>query len=107
MTQLSTLAGAFLALATLWFLNRRRRSSSLPLPPGPKGLPLIGVVDIPIKAPWLVYEEWTKKYGDMIYLESFGSSMLILNSARRVKDLLDRRSAKYSSRPRMVMIREV
>ncbi|PFH46033.1 hypothetical protein AMATHDRAFT_77844 [Amanita thiersii Skay4041] len=79
----------------------------LPVPPGPKGLPIIGVLDIPSKMPWLVYKEWSKKYGDMMFFKSFNSSFLILTSASRIKDLMEQRSAKYSSQPRMVMVMEL
>ena len=47
-------------------LNKSRSSNpnGLPLPPGPKGYPLIGnLFDMPIDKPWLVYDEWRKTYG--------------------------------------------
>ena len=35
-----------------------------PLPPGPRGLPLIGnVIGANPDNPWLMYAEWAKKYG--------------------------------------------
>jgi hypothetical protein len=38
--------------------------NGLPLPPGPKGYPLIGnLFDMPAFKPWLVYDEWRKTYG--------------------------------------------
>ena len=38
--------------------------NGLPLPPGPKGYPLIGnLFDIPVDKPWVVYDEWRKTYG--------------------------------------------
>jgi hypothetical protein len=38
--------------------------NGLPLPPGPKGYPLIGnLFDMPIDRPWVVYDEWRKTYG--------------------------------------------
>ena len=37
--------------------------------------------------------------GDIIYLENFGSPLVIVNSHDVAVDLLEKRSAKYSSRP--------
>ena len=39
--------------------------NGLPLPPGPKGYPLIGnLFDMPAQKPWVVYDEWRKTYGN-------------------------------------------
>ena len=36
----------------------------LPLPPGPKGYPLVGnLFDMPSDRPWVVFDEWRKTYG--------------------------------------------
>jgi hypothetical protein len=44
--------------------GKSRNPNGLPLPPGPKGYPLIGsFFDFPINNPWLLYEEWCKTYG--------------------------------------------
>jgi hypothetical protein len=41
--------------------------NGLPLPPGPKGYPLIGnVFDMPADEPWLVCDEWRKTYGKIL-----------------------------------------
>jgi hypothetical protein len=40
---------------------------NIPLPPGPKGYPLIGnLFDMPVDKPWLVYDEWCKTYGKLL-----------------------------------------
>jgi hypothetical protein len=44
--------------------SRDGNPNGLPLPPGPKGYPLIGnFFDMPVYKPWVVYDEWRKTYG--------------------------------------------
>jgi hypothetical protein len=46
----------------VWKQRRLRRG--LPLPPGPKRLPILGnVFDLNVFEPWLTYTDWAKKYG--------------------------------------------
>ncbi|KAF9473508.1 putative monooxygenase [Pholiota conissans] len=69
-------------------------------PPGPRRLPIIGNLhQVPTKHPWLVFSEWNKVYGGIIYLDTMRGSMMAINSAEIAKDLLDKRSAIYSDRP--------
>ncbi|KAJ3563542.1 hypothetical protein NP233_g8875 [Leucocoprinus birnbaumii] len=43
----------------------------------------------------------------ILYLEAFGQSIVVLNDSQMARDLLDKRSAIYSSRPRMNMLMDV
>jgi hypothetical protein len=46
-------------------IKGRSNPKDLPLPPGPKGYPLIGnLFDLPVDRAWLVYDEWSKIYGE-------------------------------------------
>lgn len=45
--------------------------------------------------------------GDMIYLHIFGNPIIVLNTAQTVNDLLEKRSANYSSRPVRTMANEL
>ncbi|KZT11606.1 cytochrome P450 [Laetiporus sulphureus 93-53] len=96
-----------IVLSFVAFLSRRQliaRRVKHVLPPGPLRLPFIGnLLQIPRVHPWLTYGAWTKLYGDIIYLQVFSQPLVVLNSATVAQDLLDKRSAIYSDRPRLVM----
>src|SRR6187402_1372679 len=79
------------------------------LPPGPRGLPFIGNLfdladneSVPKKA-----VEWTKKYGPVFYTKVGGSDYIWLSSPKAVKDLMDKKSAIYSSRPPAPLAQDV
>ena len=41
--------------------------NKLPLPPGPRRLPIIGsLLDVPTVRPWLTYSNWAKQFGRFI-----------------------------------------
>lgn len=42
--------------------------------------------------------------GDVVYLTIFGTSMLVVSSAQAAVDLMDKRSAIYSDRPRFPLV---
>lgn len=87
----------------------RWRKIRLPLPPGPKGYPIIGnLFDRPTENQWVKYLEWSKEYdSDVICLSVFGKPTIILNSRKAVNDLLLVRSSLYSDRPTSTMINEL
>ena len=50
------------SFCTIVFLHMFRRRPTLPFPPGPKGLPILGnALDMPRENPWLTYWQWGKK----------------------------------------------
>ncbi|KLO05954.1 CyP450 monooxygenase [Schizopora paradoxa] len=95
------------ATITLSLLLRRRRNGQhkLPLPPGPRGLPIVGnLFQVPAVDLWEKALDWGKIYGwDMIYLDILGRPMLIINSHQVAVDLLNKRSLNYSSRPQLLI----
>lgn len=81
------------------FLRRR-------MPPGPFPWPLVGNhFHIPTYKPW---EHWlcmSKKYNsDMLTYWNGNRPILVCNSAEAASDLMEKRAAIYSSRPRLVML---
>ncbi|KAG2031138.1 cytochrome P450, partial [Suillus americanus] len=78
----------------------RRRVYPLPLPPGPRPLPILGnALRLNTKRPWLTYTEWGKAYGKIIHSRILGINFIIINSETIARELLDKRSANYSTRP--------
>ncbi|KAF9222446.1 cytochrome P450 [Gyrodon lividus] len=94
---------ALCAVATHWYLAKKRPSSPFPLPPGPPGLPVVGNVrGIDVAAPWLTYAQWAKQYGDLVYSRLFQQDIIIVNSEKVAKELLEERSTNYADRPHLV-----
>lgn len=91
---------AFISLfVVLLSIRDYRRRRGLLFPPGPRPLPLIGnLLDVPNKFSWLTYTELSRKYGDIISLHVFGKVIIVLNSTKATKDLLDKRGDIYSDR---------
>ncbi|KAF8649224.1 hypothetical protein AX16_005932 [Volvariella volvacea WC 439] len=57
---------------------------------------------------WLTYAKWSKIYDpDILYMNVAGQNMIILNSLSATKELLERRSSLYSSKPRLPMLCEL
>ncbi|KAI0288408.1 cytochrome P450, partial [Russula brevipes] len=69
-------------------------------PPGPRPLPIIGnFLDIPNQSSWLAYTRFSKIYGEIISFRIFGQVIIVLNSAKAAKDLLEKRGDVYVDRP--------
>ncbi|KAK2057163.1 cytochrome P450 [Colletotrichum caudatum] len=89
---------AVVAIAVFMLRHVGRRPKGYP--PGPPTLPLIGNLhQMPLTKPHIQFKKWAKEYGPVYSLILGTKVMIILSSDRAVKDLLDKRSAIYSSRP--------
>ncbi|KAF5264101.1 hypothetical protein FOXYS1_5133 [Fusarium oxysporum] len=88
----------------------RNGSKRPPLPPGPKGLPLLG--NLSHLPPPGVFEahHWLKfkdLYGPISSITVMGQTIIIINNWKFASQLLDKRSAKHSSRPKIMMAGEM
>ncbi|KAI0632690.1 cytochrome P450 [Trametes polyzona] len=113
-----SLAAALFVLARVAFVRRAScekdadadadADARAPLPPGPRGLPVLGNVhQLPMEYQERTFAEWANHYGDVVYAKLFQRPVLVLNSLRAAQDLLEKRSKKYSSRPRLILLAEL
>ncbi|BAE59625.1 unnamed protein product [Aspergillus oryzae RIB40] len=108
MYTLSTLV--FLAGILGLYVLLNSKAPRAPLPPGPKGLPIIGSVGSDLPRGGRDWEHWLKHkelYGPISSITTAGHTHIILNDANVATELLEKRSARYSSRPRLVMANEL
>ncbi|KAJ6561796.1 cytochrome P450 [Mycena capillaripes] len=95
--------GSILLTAAIVY-GSRSRSTTSPLPPGPRGLPWIGnAFQMPRRKQWMHFNHWALVYGNIYHLRVFSAHYIVLNTAKAASDLLDKRSAIYSDRPTFVM----
>lgn len=78
-------------------VSSRRR---LVLPPGPRGIPVLGnLLQVPVLRPYPKFREWAKQYGSVFHLKLGPQNVIVLNTAKAANELLIERSKIYSSRP--------
>ncbi|KAK8100032.1 hypothetical protein PG999_010406 [Apiospora kogelbergensis] len=85
----------------LWSLRQtlKLRAHRSQLPPGPTS------TKTGLARPWVYFREVSARHGDVALVPglSSGGPTVVLGSARAAWDLLERRGAAYSSRPRFVV----
>ncbi|KAL7654613.1 hypothetical protein ACMYSQ_006619 [Aspergillus niger] len=109
MSILTAVAFTCLILLPVYLLINHQ-ISSLPLPPGPKGKPIIGnLSDLPPPdtPEWQHWLEHKKRYGPITSVTILNQPIIILHGAQIAIELLEKRSLKYSSRPQPVFVGEM
>ncbi|EIM91243.1 cytochrome P450 [Stereum hirsutum FP-91666 SS1] len=86
-------------------LKRIVSKRSVPLPPGPKGWPVIGSLFLMVQSAnikrWHAYAQWSQQWGSMVYMTVLGQGMLIINSRQLALEYLEKRSTVTSDRPQL------
>ncbi|KAJ5640911.1 hypothetical protein N7528_000536 [Penicillium herquei] len=104
----TTYLAIFGLLIGLYFIKRRKSTSSLPLPPGPKPLPIIGNVhQAPKSHGWQTYREWSEEYGPIVHLNMLGQPVIILSSSKVAHEVLATHGPNFSDRPRLFLASEL
>ena len=85
---------------------RQLHTSQLKLPPGPKGLPILGnIKDFPPDGT-PEWQHWLKHkdlYGGISSVTVMGMTLIIVHDKKAAHDLLEQTASKTSGRPTMVM----
>ncbi|KAF2163075.1 hypothetical protein M409DRAFT_26521 [Zasmidium cellare ATCC 36951] len=113
---LSHVAGALVILTICYFLAAHilrsyRSRNKLPLPPGPRGLPLIAKLPEVIAASktgeqHLLFQRWAREYGDVYKIELSPFTQYMVSSDVAVKAIFDKFAATSSNRPHWIVSRE-
>ena len=86
---------AFLLTAYLYSCVRRPKG----LPPGPSGLPILGVIPLMGKRPYLTIQKWWGMYGDVYSMYMGSRLVIVLNGIEIMKECLVKQGDKFSARP--------
>ncbi|KAJ7477304.1 cytochrome P450 [Mycena galericulata] len=75
-------------------------SRSVPLPPGPRGVPLLGnIFHVPSGEYWLKYAHLGETWGNIFSLTILGRTAIVVNSLQVAEDLLETHGSNFSDRP--------
>jgi cytochrome P450 len=78
------------------------------MPPGPTPLPFVGnKLQLPKSQPWIQFQKWSKQYGPIFTIWIGRKPTVIISDPVVAAELMEKRSTKYSSRPRMVAMGEI
>ncbi|KAF9026241.1 cytochrome P450 [Hymenopellis radicata] len=103
--ELSLMAAIALFVIRTLFLSLSRRTSSLP--PGPKGLPLIGnLFNFPDVDSWIAFKHVGEQIRHYI-LQPCWQDFVVVNTLEAATELFLKRSSIYSDRPPAFMIKEL
>ncbi|EEB88889.1 hypothetical protein MPER_13085 [Moniliophthora perniciosa FA553] len=92
----------------IFLLRRKAFALRSQYPPGPKPFPLIGnLLQIPSINPEEIFRDWFHIYGDVMFIRIFSQPMVVLSTFEAAQELLEKRSAIYSDRPRFVLFSEL
>ncbi|PON22939.1 hypothetical protein TGAM01_v208194 [Trichoderma gamsii] len=93
---------ALIALISFAIYHQLFRSKKKNLPPGPKGLPIVGnVLDLPPKGvpDYIHWKSVTDKYGPIASVTIMGRHLIFIADKQDAQEILDKKSSASSGRP--------
>ncbi|RYP04548.1 hypothetical protein DL765_010156 [Monosporascus sp. GIB2] len=106
MAILTTWTVSFVALFLIFHRLSKIGRRPKGYPPGPPTLPLIGNLhQVPREKVRLQFQKWAEEYGPIYSLILGTKVLVVLSSDQAIKDLLDKRSGIYSSRPEILNVK--
>lgn len=93
---------ALIALLSFAIYHQLFRSKKKNLPPGPKGLPIVGnVLDLPPKGipDYIHWKSVTDKYGPIASVTIMGRHLIFIADKQDAQEILDKKSSASSGRP--------
>ncbi|KAI0292399.1 cytochrome P450 [Russula brevipes] len=99
--------GLLVGLSAIFLAIQYARSPWRSVPPGPRGLPILGHALRLRDKTWLFGRDCKDAFRDVMYLNALGQPILVINSLKAAAELLDRRANTYSDRPRLIVAAEI
>ena len=75
----------FVVFLLVWIYQWQKRPKNFP--PGPRGLPLIGVLPFLGKYPERTFVKWSEKYGDVLSFRVGLKPVVVLNNYERIEQV--------------------
>ncbi|KAM0953993.1 putative flavonoid 3',5'-hydroxylase [Dioscorea sansibarensis] len=97
---LTTLLGF---LAVIYHLHHSRRRTTLPLPPGPKGYPILGALPLVGSAAHVSLANLAKRYGPLMHLKLGNSHIVVVSSSSAARSFFTTLDLQFANRPGKVI----
>ncbi|XP_039126325.1 flavonoid 3',5'-hydroxylase 1-like [Dioscorea cayenensis subsp. rotundata] len=93
----------FIFLAFLHLLHRSFRRTTLPLPPGPKGYPILGALPLIGHTPHVSLANLAKLYGPLMHLKLGNSHIIVISSSSTAHSFFTTLDLQFANRPGKVI----